>query len=163
MSRGILIFWAGRHHRPEWEKLCADYRKRIEHDMPVQDTLIKVKAAAEDPARRRLETAALLAAAPDPSWTVVLDPRGRQLSTQDFAAELARLRATWPHPVAFLIGSDLGLDPDQIAAARDRFSFGPMIFGHELARLVLYEQIYRAFSMHKGLKYHRPAPQGQER
>lgn len=158
MSRGILVLWAGRHHRPEWETLCADYRKRIERDTPVQDTMVKVKAAAEDPSRRRLETRALFAAAPDPGWTIALDPRGRQLSTEDFAVELARLRGVWPHPIAFLIGSDLGLEPDALGAARDRISFGPMVFGHELARLVLYEQIYRAFSVHKGLKYHRSEP-----
>jgi 23S rRNA (pseudouridine1915-N3)-methyltransferase len=158
MSRAIFVLWAGRHHRPEWEALCADYRKRIERDSPVVDTMVKVKAAAEDPSRRKLETRALFAAAPEPSWTIALDPRGRQLSTEDFAAELARLRTAWPHPVAFLIGSDLGLDDELLGSARDRFSFGRMIFGHELARLVLYEQIYRAFSVHKGLKYHRPAP-----
>jgi 23S rRNA (pseudouridine1915-N3)-methyltransferase len=158
MSRAIFVLWAGRHHRPEWEALCADYRKRIERDSPVVDIMVKVKAAAEDPSRRKLETRALFAAAPEPSWTIALDPRGRQLSTEDFAAELARLRTAWPHPVAFLIGSDLGLDDELLGSARDRFSFGRMIFGHELARLVLYEQIYRAFSVHKGLKYHRPAP-----
>jgi len=158
MSRGIHILWAGRHHRPEWEKLCADYRQRLEREIPVHDNMVKVKAAAADPSRRRLETNALFAAAPDPSWTIVLDPRGRTLSTEDFAQELGRLRTTWPHPLAFLIGSDLGLDSDLLPTARDRFSFGKMIFGHELARLVLYEQIYRAFSMLKGLKYHRPEP-----
>lgn len=158
MSRGIFVLWAGRHHRPDWEALCADYRRRIERDSPVVDTMVKVKAAAEDPSRRKLETRALFAAAPDPSWTIALDPRGRQVSTEEFAAELGRLRAAWPHPIAFLIGSDLGLESELLEGARDRFSFGRMIFGHELARLVLYEQIYRAFSVHKGLKYHRPEP-----
>ena len=158
MSRGIFVLWAGRHHRPEWEALCADYRRRVAHDLPVQDTMVKVKAAAEDPSRRRLETRALFAAAPDTSWTIALDPRGRQVSTEEFAAELGRLRSTWPHPIAFLIGSDLGLESELLEGARDRISFGRMIFGHELARLVLYEQIYRAFSVHKGLKYHRPPP-----
>ena len=158
MSRALFIYWAGRHLRPEWENLCADYRRRLEREIPVQDSLVKVKAAPEDPNRRRLETRALLAAAPDPCWTIALDPRGRQLSTEDLAIELGRLRTSWPHPIAFLIGSDLGLDNELLTAARDRISFGKMIFGHELARLVLYEQIYRAFSMHKGLKYHRPEP-----
>lgn len=158
MSRGIFVLWAGRHHRPEWEALCAYYRRRVAHDLPVQDTMVKVKAAAEDPSRRRLETRALFAAAPDTSWTIALDPRGRQVSTEEFAAELGRLRSTWPHPIAFLIGSDLGLESELLEGARDRISFGRMIFGHELARLVLYEQIYRAFSVHKGLKYHRPPP-----
>ena len=70
---------------------------------------------------------------------------------------MRRLADEWPHPIAFLIGSDLGLDPEIAAAARRRLSFGPMIFGHQLARLMLYEQIYRALAIERGIKYHRPA------
>lgn len=156
MSRGLWVLWAGRHQRPEWENLCADYRRRLGRDPEVRDQMVKARCAAEDPARRRLETQALFAAAPPSAYTVALDPRGRQLSSDDMAAELNRLEVAWPHPVAFLIGSDLGLDPELISGARDTWSFGRMVFGHELARLVLYEQIYRALSQRRGIKYHRP-------
>ncbi len=92
---------------------------------------------------------------PDPCWTVALDPRGKALGSEAFARELRRLEAEWPHPIAFLIGSDLGLDEELTAAARQRLSFGPMIFGHQLARLMLYEQIYRSVAIRRGIKYHR--------
>ncbi|MEM8930152.1 MAG: 23S rRNA (pseudouridine(1915)-N(3))-methyltransferase RlmH [Acidobacteriota bacterium] len=155
MSRRFLILWAGRHQRREWDALCADYRRRIEREMPVEDRLIKAKGSPDDPGRRATEGAALLAALPEPCWTVALDPRAKPRSSEDLARELARLRDEWPHPVAFLIGSDLGLDPTVVRAARTRLAFGPMVFGHELARLVLYEQLYRALSMGRGIKYHR--------
>lgn len=93
---------------------------------------------------------------PDPCWTVALDPRGKALSSEAFAGELRRLETEWPHPIAFLVGSDLGLDEELAATARQRLAFGPMIFGHELARLMLYEQIYRSVAIRRGIKYHRP-------
>lgn len=155
MARQILVLWAGRHQRREWETLCADYRRRIEFDVPVEDRLVKAKVASEDPSRRAAEGEALLAALPDPCWSIALDPRARATRSEDLAEEMVRLRDEWPHPIAFLVGSDLGLDPDVLRAARARLSFGPMIFGHELARLVLYEQLYRALSMGRGIKYHR--------
>jgi 23S rRNA (pseudouridine1915-N3)-methyltransferase len=157
VSRALYVLWAGRHLRPEWEALCADYRKRLTREHEVRDQLIKARCAPEDPARRRLETQALLAAAPPQAYTIALDPRGRTLSSEELAAELERLVVEWQHPIAFLIGSDLGLDPELAAGARATWSFGRMVFGHELARLVLYEQLYRALSQRRGIKYHRAA------
>lgn len=154
-GRRLLVFWAGRHQREPWETLCADYRRRIEHDLPVEDRLIKVGGSGDDPRRREAEGEALLDALPDPCWSIALDPRGKALSSRDLAEELLRLRREWPHPVAFLVGSDLGLSKAVRRAARRRISFGKMVFGHELARLVLYEQVYRALSMSRGIKYHR--------
>ena len=60
----------------------------------------------------------MLAALPDPCWIVALDSRGTVLSSEALAAELARLKREWPHPVAFLLGSDLGLDRGVLEAAR---------------------------------------------
>ncbi len=156
MARQLLILWAGRHQREPWERLCAGYRSRIERFLEVRDHWIKVRAGAGR-ARRRAEGQAMLAALPEPCWTIALDPRGRMTSSEQLAAEMRRLADEWPHPVAFLIGSELGLDREVAAAARRRLSLGPMILGHELARLVLYEQIYRAISIDRGIKYHRPA------
>ncbi len=155
MSRGYLVLWAARHQRRDWEDLCADYRRRIQHNASIRDQMIKVKGSSDDPGRIKAEGAALLAALPDPCWTVALDPRGKTLSSEAFARELARLEEDWPHPVAFVIGSDAGLDEEVSKAARLRLSYGPMIYGHELARLVLYEQLYRALCIRRGIKYHR--------
>ncbi len=155
MGRELHIVWAGRHQRQGWEALCADYRKRIERYTTIRDRWIKVRSGGDGAARRGAEGRALLAALPEPCWTIALDPRGKMASSAALAAELRRLGEEWPHPVAFLIGSDLGLDEDIPRRARRRLSFGPMVFGHELARLMLYEQIYRALSMDRGIKYHR--------
>lgn len=154
MSRKILFLRAGRHQRSPWETLCADYKKRIGRTFDIQDRLVKA-GHGDGIARQRVEGRALRDQIPDPSWLISLDPRGRTMSSEKFSAELLRLRDTWPHPVVFLIGSDLGLDAELVEESRWKLSFGPMVFGHELARLMLYEQVYRAIAMSRGIKYHR--------
>ncbi|MEM6796809.1 MAG: 23S rRNA (pseudouridine(1915)-N(3))-methyltransferase RlmH [Acidobacteriota bacterium] len=154
-SRRLIVAYAGRHQRPAWKPLYDDYRTRIERDLPVEERFIKVRGSSEDPGRLRAEGAALLAALPDPCWTFALDASGKRFDSPGFAARLAQLRREWPHPVAFLIGSDLGLHAEVLKGARGRLSLGSMILGHELARLVLYEQIYRALAIEKGSGYHR--------
>ena len=155
--RQLLILWAGRHQRATWEALCTEYRTRITRYATLADQRIKVRRGGNDTASRRAEGQALLAALPDPCWTIALDAGGKMLSSEKLAAEIQRLSDEWPHPVAFLIGSELGLDGEVTRRARLRLSLGPMILGHELARLVLYEQLYRAISINRGIKYHRPA------
>lgn len=153
MAREILVVWAGRHQRDAWETLCAEYRRRIAYHVPVRELVVKVKAAETE--RLRAEGRELLAALPAPCWRIALDLRGESHSSESFATELAGLHERWPHPVAFLVGSDLGLDPALLERVEKRLSFGPMTLPHELARLVLYEQIYRAIAIGKGIKYHR--------
>lgn len=155
MARELVVLWAGRHRRSSWEEICASYRKRIARLAPVRDVPVRARAGADDPQRQRIEGAALLAALPASAWSFALDSRGEALSSEQLADRLARLKAEWPHPVAFLIGSDLGLDRAVLDGARAVLSLGPMTLSHELARVVLYEQLFRALSIEAGMSYHR--------
>jgi len=157
MARRLVVLWAGRHQRSPWEVLCSDYRTRIRRFAAVEDQWIKTRTGGGEAARRRAEGQALLAALPEPCWTIAVDARGEMMSSEDLAVEVRRLADEWPHPVAFLIGSEVGLDAEVVHRARRCLSLGPMILGHQLARLVLYEQLYRAISIDRGIKYHRPA------
>ena len=153
--RELAVLWAGRHQRSNWEEICASYRKRIVRFVPVRDLPVRARVAADDPQRLKAEGVALLAALPPSAWTFALDSRGEVLSSEQFADRLARLKQEWPHPIAFLIGSDLGLDRAVLEGARAVLSFGPLTLSHELARVVLYEQLYRALSIEAGMSYHR--------
>lgn len=155
MSRELVIVWAGRHHRSGWEEICSEYRKRIARWVPVRDVPVRARAGADDPQRQKIEGQALLAAVPQPAWTVALDSRGEMPDSAGLADRLARLRGEWPHPVTFLIGSDLGHDRTVLDAARWILSLGRLTLSHELARVVLYEQLYRALSIEAGMSYHR--------
>jgi len=158
LSRELVVIWAGRHQRSGWEELCASYRRRIERLAPVRDLPVRARVGSDDPQRQRSEMQALLAALPRPSFPVALDSRGEALASEAFADRLERVRGEWPHPVAFLIGSDLGLDAGLLEQARWVLSLGPLTLSHELARVVLYEQLYRALSIRAGMSYHREPP-----
>ncbi|HEY3569830.1 MAG TPA: 23S rRNA (pseudouridine(1915)-N(3))-methyltransferase RlmH [Thermoanaerobaculia bacterium] len=155
MARELAIVWAGRHQRSNWEEICASYRKRIARLATVRDVPVRARAAPDDPQRMKAEGAALLAAVPPSAWTFALDSRGEMLTSEELAARLSRLKEEWPHPVAFLIGSDLGLDRAVLEGARAVLSLGPLTLSHELARVVLYEQLFRALSIEAGMSYHR--------
>ncbi|HEX9943381.1 MAG TPA: 23S rRNA (pseudouridine(1915)-N(3))-methyltransferase RlmH, partial [Thermoanaerobaculia bacterium] len=113
------------------------------------------RVGADDPQRLRAEGQALLAALPPAAWSFALDSLGERLTSEQFADRLSRLRQEWPYPVAFLIGSDLGLDRAVLDGARAILSLGPLTLSHELARVVLYEQLFRALSIEAGMSYHR--------
>ena len=156
MGRKLLIVWAGRRRRDAWDRMCRPYRERIERQMPLTESIVRVSGAGEGRGRRRAESKALLAALPSPCWPVAVDRRGVARSSRELADWLGRLRSEWPHPIAFLLGSDVGLSKELLAEARDSLSFGPLTLPHELARLVLHEQLYRALSILARMNYHRP-------
>ena len=155
MARELLVVWSGRHQRDEWEVLCSRYRSRIERWQPVRDLPVRSTREGPDAVRIEAEGRSLLAALPDPCWPIALDRRGRPSGSRALATRLTKLNEEWPHPVAFLIGSDLGLSREVLETSRERLSLGPLTLPHELARLVLYEQLYRALSIRAGIKYHR--------
>lgn len=155
MGRELVVLWAGRNRRSNWEDICASYRKRIAHLAPVRDVPVRARSAADSPQRLGAEGQALLAALPPSAWSFALDSRGETLTSEQLAERLARLRREWPHPIAFLIGSDLGLDRAVLDGSRATLSLGPMTLSHELARVVLYEQLFRALSIEAGMSYHR--------
>lgn len=101
------------------------------------------------------ETAALLAAAPPGAKLVVMDERGRALSSRTFAETLGAWRDSGARDAAFLIGGAEGMTQ----TARDRadlvLAFGPATWPHRLARAMLFEQIYRAFTILGGSAYHK--------
>jgi 23S rRNA (pseudouridine1915-N3)-methyltransferase len=152
--RELLVVWTGRPRAGPWEELCADYRARIAHFVPVRDQPLR-PAAGDAAARLAAEGATLARVLPSPCRRVALDRRGRALSSPALAEWLQRTRADWPHAVAFLLGSDLGLAPEVAREADLALSLGPLTLPHQLARLVLYEQLYRALSLAAGMKYHR--------
>lgn len=158
MGREYVVAWAGRHQRRAWDEICDRYKKRIARVTPVRELPVKVRGLAGsvgDAERRAAEGEALLAALPEPVWLFALDSGGEAMSSSRFAALLTRLRREWPHPIAFALGSDAGLDEAVRRAARKTLSFGPMTLSHELARVVLLEQLYRVTSIQAGTGYHR--------
>ena len=90
----------------------------------------------------------------DGSWTVALDPAGKVPGSSEILAQWLGRRLEVPLPTTFLIGGAAGLDPDLVAEANERMSLGPLTLPHQLARVILAEQLYRALCILAGHPYH---------
>jgi 23S rRNA (pseudouridine1915-N3)-methyltransferase len=150
-----VVAWIGRHQRSAWEDLCARYRARVSRVVPVRDLPLRSRGGDQDPHRLEKEAELLLASLPTPSRLLALDRRGQPSSSEELASLLRRWWEEWPHGVVFALGSDVGLAPRVLDRADRVLSLSPMTFSHELARLILYEQLYRVASQWTGTGYHR--------
>ena len=120
---------------------CDDYLARLRHYTRLEER------EAKDEAR-------ILEAVPEVSRLVVLSERGEQWTSQ----ELAEWTARWEmdgRDVAFAIGGADGVSESVLARAERVWSLSRLTFPHELARLLLYEQLYRAYTIRRGEPYHR--------
>ena len=95
----------------------------------------------------------LRAQIPPRAWVVALDPQGKEFTSEEFAAWLTH-REQEPRPLTFLMGGHLGLDTSLLAGAHEKVALSRMTLTHELTRLVLLEQLYRAMTIKTGHPYH---------
>ncbi len=96
----------------------------------------------------------LLSRIPENSWLYVLDVHGKELSSEELANEINELGLMGKSSITFLIGGPFGLSEDVRKAADKCISFSQLTFTHQMVRLLLVEQIYRAFKINRGEKYH---------
>ena len=89
------------------------------------------------------------------SIVVALDERGRTLGSEDFANRLLRWRDDGKQSVSFVIGGADGLDQGFVSSADLTLSFSPLTWPHQLVRIMLAEQLYRATTILSGHPYHR--------
>ena len=96
----------------------------------------------------------ILSLVPKDSWLCVLDVSGVELTSEDFAKKIAALNLSGVSNLTFAIGGAFGLSDELRRAASFRLSLSQMTLTHQMARLVLVEQIYRAFKINRGEPYH---------
>ena len=89
------------------------------------------------------------------SYVITLEIKGKQLSSEEFAAKINDITISGISELVFVIGSSCGISPKVSARADFKLSMSKMTFLHQFARLILIEQIYRAFKILKGEKYHK--------
>ena len=141
--------------RPAYRELCDDYLRRLGRYARVTEHEVKEAGRVPEGAARRAEEARRLSAALPPSAHVVaLAREGKSWTSRELADRMAAWQVM-ARPVTFVIGGSNGLDPAFIRDAHERWSLGPLTLPHELARVVIAEQLYRAFTIVKGAPYHK--------
>jgi len=144
--------------RAEWATAAVEhYRKFLDKYGGAEFHFIPAQRIAEKPGAGKIpveETARLIAAVPERSRRVFLDRTGRLFNSQRWAAELERLRQKSSGPVAFLVGGPLGLDLTLKRPTDEVWSLSELTFPHEMALVILCEQLARGLSILRGDDYH---------
>lgn len=141
--------------RPAFREAGDDYLKRLRRYATVHE--VEVKEASRAPTgavQRKEEASRLRARLPEHGFIVALDREGTYLTSEALAHQLKRWRES-ARPVVFIIGGSTGLSDDLRGTAAFRWSLGPLTLPHELARIVVLEQVYRAFTILRGEPYHK--------
>ena len=142
----LKIAWIGKSKDPAINSLAGDYLQRLSHYAAVET----LESASEAALLKQLQKSGRA-----PALLVLLDQRGRQLSSEELADFLEQHQTRGTQALAFAIGPAGGFTDAARSAASTIISFGCITLPHELARVVLLEQLYRAFTILKGHPYHR--------
>ena len=142
----LRVVWVGRTKAPAIQSLTTEYLERLGRYTPTEsqeytdeEALLR---ALEKPGGRTRPT------------LVMLDQRGRQFTSEEFAELLRDQQDRGTQTLVFAVGPPDGFRTESRSAADLVLSFGKMTLAHELARIVLLEQLYRGFTILKGHPYH---------
>ena len=157
----VTILCTGKLKEKFYLDAVAEYVKRLNRFCKLEIIELPEERLPEDPSPAQIEAAlskeadAVRAKLPNGCLVIAMCVEGRERSSE----ELARLVRTWQDSAArhlvFVIGGSFGLAESLKKEAKVRLSMSPMTFPHHLARIMLLEQIYRAYQISAGTKYHK--------
>ena len=153
----IRLIAVGQRLQPWVESGCEEYVKRLPREWNFELVALKAATRAEGtpPAAAMRAEARTITGAIAAEWRrVMLDERGQQMTTAQFAERLARWQRDG-RDVALIMGGADGLDPELKQTADETLALSQLTLPHGLARLLLVEQLYRAASVLRGHPYHR--------
>lgn len=157
----IKIIGVGKVKEKYFKAGIAEYAKRMERYAKFEIVEVPDEKAPETLSQAEMDAVMakegerILAKIKDREYVYALAIKGKERSSEEFAKEINQL-ATYGHSdITFVIGGSLGLSPAVLKRANIQISFGRFTLPHKLMRLVLAEQIYRAFTIINGLPYHK--------
>lgn len=141
--------------RPYYRHAADDYLRRLRRYASLREHEVREASRAPSAIAQRAEEAARLEVRIHEASTIVtLAREGMGWSSRELAHQLDRWLLA-ARPISLVIGGSQGLDPALMARAHVRWSLGPLTFPHELARIVVLEQLYRGFTILRGEPYHK--------
>jgi 23S rRNA (pseudouridine1915-N3)-methyltransferase len=137
----LRVTWVGKTKNPQLAKLCDDYAGRIRHFLPLEIAEVR-------PAK-------LLSTLDASDRVIALDPKGKAWTSEQFARFLQQHMSSDPRRLNFVIGDYEGLPADLKNRADRLWTLSPLTFTHDMTRVLLLEQIYRALSIIRNFPYSR--------
>lgn len=154
----LHLVFLGKTLFPEMETGIKRYLDRIRHYTPTDTHFLKaekISQKVQEEAVKEKEGERVLRLIGTQDYLVAWDQQGRQLDSQRFAEFLGRLRNQGTSHIWMVLGGPVGLSGKVLEKADSVLSLSKMTFPHDLARLIVVEQIYRAFTILKGEPYHK--------
>ena len=157
----VTLLCVGKLKEAYWRDACAEYEKRLgafcrfrlievaEERLPDNPSAAQIAATVEAEGKRLMEKL------PKEAAVIPLCIEGKEMDSVALSAYLDRLAVNGTSHVVLVIGGSWGLSDEVKAQAALRLSMSPMTFPHQLARVMVLEQIYRAFQISAGGKYHK--------
>lgn len=150
------LLFVGKTTDAHIEALCQDYLKRLTHYLPVKVQVIpelrNTKAMTPDQ-QKQAEGELILRAVPQSAELILLDEHGKEYRSIEFAQQIQKKMSSG-RDIFFAIGGPYGFSQAVYARANSKISLSQMTFSHQMVRLFLIEQIYRAMTILRGEPYH---------
>lgn len=157
----ITIICVGKLKESYWREACAEYSKRLRSFCNFNIIEIDEERIAENPSQSQINTTItregerIISKIPNNSKIVAMCIEGRQRTSKKLAEEISDIAVNGCSSIVFIIGGSWGLSDEVKSKSHIRLSMSEMTFPHQLARVMLCEQIYRAFQINTGGKYHK--------
>ena len=153
----ISLWYIGKNKQAFINEGIAFYKKKLQHYTKFEiKEFAKIKVGKnDDPAKhRKTEANFLLSKIPSSSFLVLLDEKGKQYDSIKFSKWIESQIVSSSKDIIFLIGGAYGFDPNLYQRSDHKVSLSAMTFSHQIIRVAFLEQLYRAFTIIKGEKYH---------
>jgi len=153
-----LQFWSvGKMHDSYVKEGVELFTKRISHYYPIEWNIVpmpKNSATFSEGDLKKKEGESILAALQKDDYLVLLDERGKLVTSEELGAFIQQRANESTKRMIFLIGGAYGVSDELNKRANYKWSLSPLVFPHQLVRLILSEQVYRACTINKNEKYH---------
>ncbi|PTG71272.1 23S rRNA (pseudouridine(1915)-N(3))-methyltransferase RlmH [Staphylococcus chromogenes] len=157
----ITIIAVGKLKEKYWKQAIAEYEKRLSVYTKIDIIEVPDEKAPETMSDKEIEQVKekegqrILAKVKPQSTVITLEIQGKMLSSEGLAKELDQRMTQGASDFTFIIGGSNGLHQDVMKRSNFALSFGKMTFPHQMMRVVLLEQVYRAFKINRGEAYHK--------
>lgn len=153
----ITLLAIGKTNAKYLQEGIEQYTKRLSHYIPFELKIlpdVKTTKALTTDKQKEMEGEMFMSAILQGDWVTLLDERGKEFTSRDFASYIDKKIITIPKNLIFIIGGPYGFSKAMYDRANEKLSLSKMTFSHEMIRLFFVEQIYRAMTILKGEPYH---------
>ena len=153
----ITLLAIGKTNAKYLQEGIEQYTKRLSHYIPFELKIlpdVKTTKALTTDKQKEMEGEMFMSAIQQGDWVTLLDERGKEFTSRDFASYIDKKMITIPKNLNFIIGGPYGFSKAMYDRANEKLSLSKMTFSHEMIRLFFVEQIYRAMTILKGEPYH---------